>query len=312
VQRRVALNSLFTAVFLIAIGPACLAGLSLPLTALSDLVLMRSNSLLSPAAPLGKSQTQYHTISFKTGAAGAIKSIEIQYQGGGARPTIEHSRLIEALGIGPGKYQFQFGTQAVYTVDAVQPPNIAAGTDIRIMIGDVYARTEGCYGLFLRTRDNNDAEIESGSIAITTVCNNKLGAVELPDDAVTGQLGLSELAFGRCPIDPPRINDNSDLYLHMNGLAATGTPNNPDGSKNGVTSCKLGVSRESYVIAFPPADLDTRLVPKGATVHCPTSCHLDVKIRNTAPPDGGIDGGLRVWSWIAFKCSNPLCVEAKE
>ncbi len=264
---------------------------------LANVTLMRTNSLLSPAlVSLGKTQTQYHTIQFTTGKAGVIAQVEIFYEGGQQRPEIAKSRLIAAWGIGAGAWSYQFGTQGVYAVEP-PPANVPAGTVISIMLGDIYATSEGCYSLFLRTRDPAGAEIEAGMTASFSICNNEIGA--------NGLEGVHQLAFGTCTIDPPRINDNDEVQLHMNGEGSgpTGYTVNPeDGSKNSALKCDLGVRGPVHVIAFPPANFDRGLVPKGSTAHCgPSSCHLDVRIRNVRRPDGSVDAGARAWAWIAFQ-----------
>ena len=262
----------------------------------------------------------YHTMFFDVFVdLPNLQTIEIKYPAGF---DLLGARLIHNQGIGDGTLSL---SGQVFTYRLNSAVNMPAGTQFRMMLGSIgnpsISTAVASYHLDVSFRDSANnvitqtcpsvvCDVVGGlanpfqikQVASSDILDGSITAAEIATDAVSGDelAGVNNIKFGTCDIDPPSISDNSDLYLHMNGKS-TLFPPNLDGSKNSATFCAIGLTGGGRVIAFPPANLDTRLVPKGSTVDCSTNpCHLDVKIRNTAPPSGSFDGLLRTWTWIAF------------
>jgi hypothetical protein len=245
---------------------------------LANLTLMHTNNLAH--------QTQYHTLSFSTATAGVIQTIEIDYQASGSSlPSIGKARLIEVAGIGNGTFTTAaFGEHGIYTVTA--PVNVPAQTPVKIMLGDISARDHGCYGLVVTTKDAGGNPIDAAGFPINAFCTTQMQSDNMATDSVTADAlaGVTQLAFGTCPIDPPSIADNQEYVVHV--ACALGPATGPD-----------------RVIAMPPADFARGLVPTGASIHCLTAadCHLDVKMLNEKSLGSTIDGPPQIWTYIAFR-----------
>jgi hypothetical protein len=223
---------------------------------LGNLLLTRSNDTVQ--------EEQYHTIHFTTATAGAIDSIEIDYQSATGIPDIGASKVIEASGVQSGTWSAGIPpTHAVYAVTA--PVNIAAGTPIRIMVGPIRGRTKpGCYFLVVTTKVGV-TPLDSGQLLPDTICDK------------------SGMAFGTCLVTLPLPVQGRERTLHQR-------------------ECTVAASMTD-VIATPRVGEQFRVfIPMGSSLHCegqPQVCHVDVRVRRD---QGAVGSGHRQrWSYMAFQ-----------
>jgi hypothetical protein len=229
------------------------------------------------------------TLFFTTVTAGAIKTIQM-FPAQGTGFEVQAAVLLEVQGVGAGVPSVGGGV-FVYTVN--NAVNVPAGTTIKFVIADwpnlVLASNPNLHSLRISTFDATANLIDEG---LKQIAIRRIEAGQIAADAVGGSelVGVTNIRFGTCIIDPPTIPDNGHVYVH-------------------VPTCQLGLSGSANVIAFPDGGggtgtepLHSRLVPKGSYAHCTPACHLDVAIKNTAPgPSGSVNDGPKVWAWIAWQ-----------
>src|SRR5437870_2914153 len=124
-------------------------------------------------------QKSYFTIQFTAATTGTIHTIKATYPAGF---NMAGTTLIEVSGIGPGSLTVA-GQTLTYTVAA--PASVAAGTKIKLMVGNVINGATTSNSVAIET--NNAAMIDSGTgtftltqitnamIANSAVSNSKIG-----------------------------------------------------------------------------------------------------------------------------------------
>ncbi|MBI5193118.1 MAG: hypothetical protein HZA08_06715 [Nitrospirae bacterium] len=149
-----------------------------PLAPLTSVQAMPSNNIIYAKG--------YYTIAFNTGTAGAIKKIEAKFP---ANFNLGNAKLIETANIGAGGISITglpaTGQTLTYTVSALTPPNVAANTKIRLMIGDTVNNgvTVAQY-VSVTTKDSGGLVID-GPTNSTSPALTKVTAAMIADNAVT-------------------------------------------------------------------------------------------------------------------------------
>ncbi|MDD5434655.1 MAG: hypothetical protein PH343_04425 [Nitrospira sp.] len=122
-----------------------------------------------------------YNVIFTTATAGAVKKVDIIFP---VNFNLTNAKLIEADVIGAGSLT-RVGQTFTYTVTAGAPPVIAAGTRLRIMIGDIVNNgNTGAQSVSVTTKDVLNVVID-GPTASTSPGLVKINAGMIADNAIT-------------------------------------------------------------------------------------------------------------------------------
>jgi hypothetical protein len=130
------------------------------------------------------------------------------------------------------------------------------------------------------------AHVMDGTISGNDIMDGSVRAADLAGDSVGGSelQGVTLLAFGQCPINPPEID---------------GTDDSGNGREVIFTACALPAGTER-VIAIPPVGLAAGLVACGSQPSGATPPMLMVCIQNVFDQTN-VDDSSQTWQWLAFK-----------
>ncbi|MBI5193121.1 MAG: hypothetical protein HZA08_06730 [Nitrospirae bacterium] len=150
----------------------------LPLAPLTSVQAVPSNNIIYTKG--------YYTIALNTATAGAIKKIEATFP---ANFNLGNAKLIETANIGAGGILISglpaTGQTLTYTISALTPPNVPAGTKIRLMIGDIINNgVTVAQSVSVTTKDSGGLVID-GPNTSTNPALTKVTAAMIADNAVT-------------------------------------------------------------------------------------------------------------------------------